>query len=84
MSEEQLPENQDQNAEVAEPAVDERSDLDLAIWAVIGFDGCIAEGLTYDQAVKAASQALEKKTAGICIVSDDAAARIKARQESVL
>jgi hypothetical protein len=53
-----------------------RSELDLPQWSVVSFDKCEAAGLTYDAASNLMS---EKDTAGVyglCIVTDEAAAKV--------
>ncbi len=54
-----------------------RSELDLPQWSVVSFDVCEAAGLTYAQA---ATLMIEKEAAGVyglCILTDEAAARVK-------
>ncbi len=53
------------------------SELDLPQWSVVSFDICEAAGLTYAEAVR---RLIEKETAGVyglCILTDEAAARVK-------
>jgi hypothetical protein len=53
------------------------SELSEARWSVISFDRCEASGLTYQQAAEK-REALEKQNiAGLCIVTDEAAARVR-------
>lgn len=70
--------------DAAEAEASEQSELELPVWAVIGFDGCIANGLTYDQAVVEIASAFEKKRSGLCIVTEEAAARINSKRDNVL
>ena len=54
------------------------SELDTPLWSVVSFDKCEASGLTYHAA---AALMAEKEAAGVyglCIVTDEAASRIKA------
>lgn len=60
------------------------TELRLEIWSVISFEGCIARGLTYDQAIEEIANQSDAKIAGLCIVTDEAAARIKKRAEGIL
>ncbi len=74
----------------SEPEPESRTDdavlteLGLRIWSVIGFEGCIANGLTYDEAVEELAKHSDSRQSGLCIVTDDAAARIRTRTESIL
>jgi hypothetical protein len=54
-------------------------------WSVVSFEKCVAKNLTYRQAEEKLSKLEAEKLAGLCIVSDEAAARIskrKARQQT--
>ena len=53
------------------------SELSDTRWAVISFERCEASGLTYDQAVAKRAELQKKRIAGLGIVTDEAAARIK-------
>ena len=53
------------------------SELDEPRWSVVSFDRREAFGLTYRQAVTRLNELDSQRTAGLCIVSDEAAARIK-------
>ena len=58
---------------------DPASELDLPQWSLVSFEECEASGLTYAQAVAL----LEEKDAagvyGLCIITDQAAAKITRR-----
>jgi hypothetical protein len=59
--------------ESARPA----SELDDPRWSLVSFDACEASGLTY---LQAAALLVEKESAGVyglCIVTDEASARMK-------
>jgi hypothetical protein len=59
--------------EVREPA----SELELRRWSLVSFDACEASSLTY---AEAAAMLVEKEAAGVyglCIVTDEAARRMK-------
>lgn len=45
-------------------------------WSVISFEKCIAKNLSYTEAEKKLIKFEAEKIAGLCIVSDEAAARI--------
>ncbi len=59
----------------AEPS--NESEISSRRWAVISFDRCEASGLTYDEAAGTLARLEEQKIAGLCIVTDEAAARLK-------
>lgn len=53
------------------------SELDEPVWSVISFERCEASGLTHAQAVEKLVELECQNIAGLCIVTDDAAARIR-------
>jgi len=53
------------------------SELSEARWSVISFERCEADGLTYEQAIEKRGELERQKIAGLCIMTNDAAARIK-------
>lgn len=54
-----------------------RSELDEPRWSVVSFDQREAGGLTYGQAALLMSELDLHGVAGLCVVTDDAAERIK-------
>lgn len=52
------------------------SELSLARWAVISFERCEASGLTYEQAAAKLAELEGQGITGLCIVTDEAAARV--------
>ena len=54
-----------------------QSELDMPIWSVVSFDACEASGLTYQAAVKMMAEKDAAGVYGLCIVTDEAAARVK-------
>jgi hypothetical protein len=56
----------------------DKGELDQPHWAVVSFDQVEATGLTYPQAVEKMRELDANDVAGLCIVTDDAAARITA------
>jgi hypothetical protein len=52
------------------------SDLDQPIWSVISFEQCEASSLTYEEAIEKLSELEKEQVAGLCIVTDEAAARV--------
>ncbi|REJ77373.1 MAG: hypothetical protein DWQ47_13380 [Acidobacteria bacterium] len=65
----------------AEAAEDEAerspSELHEKVWAVISFGGPVATELTFDEAVAKIAEVEGKDLPGLCIVSNDAAERMK-------
>lgn len=45
-------------------------------WAVISFDGCEGSNLDYDNAARLLRELEAKGISGLCIVTDEAAARL--------
>jgi hypothetical protein len=52
------------------------SELDQPRWSVVSFDACEAGSLTYSAAVKMLGEKEAAGVYGLCIVTDEAAARI--------
>lgn len=52
------------------------SQLDERRWSVVNFEACMASSLTYDEAVLEMAKHARKNVSGLCIVTDEAAARI--------
>ncbi len=65
------------------PATEAASDKDFSgelnapHWSVVSFETCLASSLTYDNAVKKMKQLKAKKISGLCIITNQAAERIK-------
>ena len=57
------------------------SELRESRWAVISFDKVIAADLAYDAATKVLQENLAKKVVGLCIITNEAAARMKHEKE---
>ena len=57
------------------------SELDKRVWSVITFDSRAASGLTYAQAAEKLEKLKAEKVSGLCIVTDEAAARISAKKK---
>ena len=51
-------------------------ELRLNVWSVVSFEKCEAGGLTYAEAEQKLSSLEAQKVSGLCIVTDEAAARI--------
>ena len=54
-----------------------QSELDMPMWSVVSFDACEASGLTYHEAVKMMTDKEAAGVYGLCIVTDEAAARVR-------
>ncbi len=52
------------------------SDLSKQIWSVVAFDGLAASGITYHEAKAKMAQLTGEKVSGLCIITDEAAARM--------
>lgn len=60
------------------PAVEEtgKSELELPVWSVVTFEKTAASGLTYPEAAETLEKLKAEKVSGLCIVTDEAAARM--------
>jgi hypothetical protein len=72
----------DEPADQEQPPADEpapviSSELDEPCWSVVSFDRREAAGLSYDQAFDLVSALDGRGIAGLCIVTDEAARRLK-------
>jgi len=63
--------------ETVQTQADVASELDSPVWSVISFERVEAADLDYTSAAQLLAELEAKKVAGLCIVSNDAAARIK-------
>lgn len=52
------------------------SELSELRWALISFERCEASGLTFEQAAERLAELEKRGVAGLCVVTDEAAARI--------
>ena len=52
------------------------SELEESRWSVVSFEKRAAKNLTYPQAAEKLKQLKAKKVSGLCIITDEAAARI--------
>lgn len=75
--------NEEQSAIAADSAANsegsenEINELELPCWSIVSFEGVAMSGLTYDEARKWIEKLNEQNISGLCIVTDEAAARIK-------
>ena len=52
------------------------SELHEPIWSLVSFEKRIAGNLTYDEAVAKMDELIPQKVPGLCILTDDAAAKM--------
>jgi len=62
---------------------DAPSELSEARWSVVSFEARAASNLTYEQATEKLAELAARKIAGLCIITDEAAARIDKKQQAV-
>lgn len=53
------------------------SELNASRWSVVSFEKCLAGNLTYAEASEKIIELAAEKVSGLCIVTDEAAKRIK-------
>ena len=58
-------------------SVSAKSELDQPRWSVVSFDACEGSGLTYDAAARLLAEREAAGVYGLCIVTDDAASRLR-------
>lgn len=71
--------SEQQNA--AAQADDAPSELRARVWSVISFEECEASGLTYAEAEQKLAELEAQNFSGLCIVTDEVAARIAAKNK---
>ena len=69
-------EEKENQAEIAPKAEDFASELNEPRWSVVSFENCVANNLTYVQAEQKLKELEAADFSGLCIVTDEAAARI--------
>ena len=52
------------------------TELELPLWSIVTFEGVAMSGLSYEEARKWMDKLNEQKISGLCIVTDEAAARM--------
>ncbi|MCO6509522.1 MAG: hypothetical protein J5I65_01910 [Aridibacter famidurans] len=67
----------DEEKQTQEEPEEETNDLREPLWAVVAFDGAIAKGLTYDEAVGKIGEFSEDEKPGLCVVTNEVAERMK-------
>lgn len=66
------------NSDAISPNGDFSSELAERMWSVITFDAATASGLTFGEAVELRNKLEAEKVSGLCIITDEAAARMNA------
>ena len=69
-------EEKENQAEAEENTVESHHELREHFWSVVSFDKSEANGLTYSQAEQKLAELAAQKVSGLCIITDEAAARI--------
>ncbi len=54
-----------------------QNELNEPRWSVVSFEKCAAGNLTYAQAEKKLAELADERVSGLCIITDEAASRIK-------
>jgi hypothetical protein len=70
-------EEKEETVAAAEQEEKNLSELAAPCWSVVSFETTAASGLTYDEASKMLKELNKQKIAGLCIVTDESASRIK-------
>ncbi len=60
----------------AKKAANAASELNAPRWSVVTFETCAASGLTYTEAVEKMKKLYAAKISGLCVITDEAAAKI--------
>lgn len=63
-------------AATAESEEKNLSEIAAPCWSVVSFETTAASGLTYQEAAKLLNELHKQKIAGLCIVTDESAARL--------
>ena len=67
---------EDQEALNNEHETSPESELDAPHWSVVSFEAVAISGVSYSEAVRGMENLSKQKVSGLCIITDDAAARI--------
>jgi len=66
-----------EEAETEAVTADSENELREPYWSVVSFEKRVAGGLTYKQAADKLAELTAEKVSGLCIITDEAASRIK-------
>lgn len=69
-------EEKEKQTETAQTSEDFSSEMTAPRWSVVSFETCMAKNLTYAEAEQKMQQLEEANVSGLCIVTDETAARI--------
>ncbi len=67
--------------EVSAVEEDYKSELDAPVWSVVTFEKVAAKGLSYAEAAEKLEKLKSEKVSGLCVVTDEAAARLKTKKK---
>jgi hypothetical protein len=73
-------ESKKRQAKTGKQAKKPSSELRAPTWSVVSFEKCEAGGLTYADAEQKLSELEAQKVSGLCIVTDEVAARITSKK----
>lgn len=62
--------------EIAEAEEKQTSELAAPVWSVVTFETIAASNLTYEEAAKKLEELKAEKVSGLCVITDEAAARM--------
>ena len=68
--------NESAAEEIAAAGEDSAGELDRAYWSIVTFENVAATNLTYAEALEWMEKLKKENISGLCIVTDEAAARI--------
>jgi hypothetical protein len=66
----------EQTAENSEATENDANELETQQWSVVSFEGVAMSGLSYEEARQWVEKLNAQKISGLCIITDEAAARI--------
>jgi len=66
-----------EGAKADDAPVDSKNELNESRWSVVSFERCVASNLTYEQAANKLAELADEKVSGLCIITNEAARRIK-------
>lgn len=69
-------EEKENQTETTKAAEDFSSELNEPRWSVVSFETCAAKSLTYAEAEQKLNELIAANISGLCIVTDETAARI--------
>ena len=73
----EINETAEQEADVSAEAAS--SEMELPLWSIVTFEDVAVRGLSYEEALQWLEKLSKQNISGLCIVTDEAAARISER-----